>query len=298
MTTKIAFRGIIASLAFASALIMGGTALAPAASAELPPPFPIGEELPAPPTEGEAPTTPPPADSSGVVGPPVAVEPSTQARVLRARMAGKKLALSLECSSAGTVKLSGGAARRFSCADGKATAALKLSAAQRKRGNSAKGLRIAVLLHTGGDTIRVPLTIGGSSDSNTASTSAGVYWDYTKGQCTSYGAGRGGLARIETDSRNGFGIAAAGETIYWKAVLWAYINGSWKTYPYGSWESYPVNSTMGYTVTQTFTIPANMWTITKVYAWTARAGYRSMWVNNNGGGYGNVYSKDGYCRTY
>jgi hypothetical protein len=317
MINKINIRNAIASLAVVSTLTLGGAALfTSSASAEefTPPPFPGGGELPVPPSNEAVPPThsdPAPPTGSGNVEPAPVTIPSGEveshepARVLRARMAGQKLVLSLQCSSSGTVGLKGGASQHFDCRAGKGSAALKLSSKQRQRGSGSRGLRVAVEVREGGSTTRVPLVIRRGEVPTTASASSAlVYWNGVAAQCASNGAGQGGILRFETNSLNGFG-AAPGERVYWRAYRYTYSNGAWYSSP-NNWESYTVSpSEIGvedynftfYEMAQLFRVPARTWTFAGVQVWTPRTGYRFAWVTTSGGGYGNVYSEGGYCYT-
>jgi hypothetical protein len=311
-------RRSLASLALA--LTVGGSAvLAPAAGAEtlVPPPPPGAGELPQPPQEEAVPSvtsTPPATETLASSAPDAAAVPVTpQAsspeapRVVRARLAGQghSLVLSLGCSSGGTVALRGGTPHRFACHGGKAGATLSLGA---RREVGAGGLRLLVLLRTAGSTVRVPLTIS-SARPGTQSASASLaapYWNGVSGECVSYGPGRDAYVHIQTEAFNGFGVAAPGEAVYWQSYLFAYEGGAW--HPYGAgWNSYTVGGSIGggyviigggdsgYSFSQAFHISSRIWTLTGVYVWTKRTGYHFAWVNNTGGGYGDVYSQDGYC---
>lgn len=317
MINRIDIRSIIASLAFVSALTLGGAAIfTSSASAEefTPPPFPGAAELPVPPSNETAPpvhSAPAPTTTSGNAEPePVAipsgeVESHEPARVLRARMAGQKLELSLQCSSSGTVGLKGGTLQHFDCRAGKGSAALKLSSKQRQRGSGNRGLRVAVEVREGGSTTQVPLVIRrGGVPVKASASSAPVYWNGVAAQCASSGAGQGGILRFETNSLNGFG-AAPGERVYWQAYMYTYSNGAWHATP-NNWESYTVSPSeidtddynfTFYEMAQLFRVPARTWTFAGVFVWTPRTGYRFAWVTTSGGGYGNVYSEGGYCYT-
>lgn len=312
MINKIDIRGIIASLAFVSALVLGGAAtFASSASAEelTPPPFPGVGELPIPPPNETVPPThsePAPISGGGNAEPAaVTVSPPESAQVLRARLAGQKLALSLQCSSSGTVGLKGGASQHFDCRAGKGSAAVKLSSKQRQRGIGNRGLRVAVLVREGDSTTQIPLVLRrGASPTGASASSALVYWNGVAGQCASNGAGQGGILRFETNTLNGFG-AAPGERVYWRAYMYTYSSGAWHVNP-NNWESYTVSPSeietddydfTFYAMAQAFRVPARTWTFAGVYVWTPRAGYRFAWVNTSGGGYGNVYSESGYCYT-
>lgn len=310
MISRIDIRSIIASLALVAALTLSGAASSANAEEFTPPPFPGGDELPVPPSNETAPpihANPAPAPGSGNAEPPPVVIPSGEveshesAQVLRARLAGQKLVLSLQCSSSGTIGLKGGASQHFDCRAGKASAALRLSSKQRRRGAGNRGLRVAVEVREGDSATRVPLVIRrGAAPTGASASSAPVYWNGVAGQCASSGAGLGGLLRFETNSLNGFG-AAPGERVYWQAYVYAYSNGAWHAYP-NNWESYIVSSDSSdsytfYIVSQSFNVPARTWMLAGVYAWTPRTGYRFAWVTTSGGGYGNVYSEAGYCYT-
>jgi hypothetical protein len=307
-------------LLVALALVVAGfAALVPVAGAEtlVPPPPPSFGELPeapqeeaAPPAaaaaEAEAPPSSAPSTSPAPAA-PQAADPGA-ARVVRSRLAGNSLVLSLRCSSGGTVAMRGGASHRFACHGGRAGATLSLGARRRV---GLAGLHLLVVVRSAGSTVRVPLTIARSRPSTgSASASSASYWNGVGGACMSYGPGRGGYVYIETETFNGFGVAAPGETLYWQSYLFAYEGGAW--HPYGAgWSSYTVSSEasgssgpgytviggggFGYAVSQAFNIAPRTWTLTGVYVWTKRSGFHFAWVNNNGGGYGDVYSQGGYC---
>jgi hypothetical protein len=203
------------------------------------------------------------------------------------------------------VALGGGAPHRFACHGGKAGATLSLGAL-RKVG--AAGRHLLVVLRSAGSTVRVPLTVASArpGTGSASTSSAGPYWNGVSGECVSYGPGRDGYVHIQTEAFNGFGVAAPGEAVYWQSYLFAYEGGAW--HPYGAgWNSYTVGGSIGggyviigggdsgYSFSQAFHIPPRTWTMTRVYVWTKRTGYHSAWVNYTGGGYGDVYSQDGYC---
>jgi hypothetical protein len=316
--SKTFIRRSLASLALALALVVGGAAvLAPAAGAEtlVPPPPPDAGELPQPPQEEAAPpviSTPAATEAPASSAPDAAAAPVTPqatspeaSRVVRARLAGHSLVLSLHCSSSGTVALGGGAPHRFACHDGKAGATLSLGA---RRNAGAAGRHLLVVLRSAGSTVRVPLTVASArpGTGSASTSSAGPYWNGVSGACVSYGPGRDGYVYIQTDTFNGFGVAAPGEAVYWQSYLFAYEGGAW--HPYGAgWNRYTVSGSSGdgyviiyggdsgYSFSQAFHISSRIWTRTGVYVWTKRTGYHFAWVNNAGAGYGDVYSQDGYC---
>lgn len=310
------FHALLLALALA---VAGLAALAPVAGAEtvVPPLPPSFGELPEPPqeeaappavaasAEGEAPASSTPSSASAPATPQAAAPGAP--RIVRTRLAGHSLILSLRCSSGGTVGLRGGSSHRFACHGGKASATLSLGVRRIGPG----GLHLLAVVRSAGSTVRVPLTVARSRpNAGSASASSLSYWNGVSGACVSYGPNRGGYVYIQTETFNGFGVAAAGETVYWQSYLYAYEGGAW--HPYGAgWSSYAVSSAAsgssgegyviiggggyGYSLSQAFHIAPRTWTLTGVYVWTKRSGYHFAWVNNNGGGYGDVYSQGGYC---
>ena len=324
-STKIDIRSIIASLALVAATVLGAAAaLAPAAQAELvPPPLPGAGELPSapsnetvPPDQEAAPapaeggTEPAPAPSTAPASDPAtAHRPAT--RVLRAKLSGRKLKLTLQCSTGGTVRVKGGGSRHFKCHGGRARAALKLKKLGRRHGPRA--MRVVVIVRSGRSTTRVPLSIQARPIAARANiSSASSFWNEVSGQCVSYGPNQGGFVRVDTTTYNGFGTAAPGEPVYWRMYFFLYYGGAYHAYAHG-WEHYAVSSAAsgssgdgymiiggggyGYTVAQDARIPARTWAVTGVQVWTQRGGYRFAWANNAGGGYGDVYSQNGFCYT-
>lgn len=335
MSTKIDIRSGLALLALACALAISAAAsAAPAAHADelTPPPPPGGAELPTPPEdESSSPSeaTPPPPPVVNPTGNPTGTAPeavSNQApapvvkklakrpRVLRARLAGRRLKLVLQCPSNGTVSLKGGASQRFHCKGGRAGATLRLPHRLR-----AHRMRVVIVIHAAESRARVPLTIRRRSASKRARTylSAPVYWNEVERQCVSFGLGKGGDVQVDTTTYNTFG-AAPGEAVYWDAYLYLYYGNAWHRYHHG-WESYLASSPsgggggngvsivggggFGTPILQSFRIPARTWAYTGVYAWTRRTGYEWGWVRTNGAGYdtalsGKVAAPNGYCYAY